>query len=145
MTGKGHCVGSPQAWKTFPIEMRQPVSPRITTRFTTGFGSGSLIPAAVAAIAPAGTRNSQVVVVKTEGFELPEVIAAASVVSVLVGRSGSVAGSARTVIGLEAPSTVIAGQMVYGVMSRAIAWLFAPISTQELSATAESAGRRPGG
>ncbi len=47
---------------------------------------------------------------KTDGFELPEVIASASVVSVLVGRSGIVAGSARTVIGLVTPSTVIVGQ-----------------------------------
>ena len=90
--------------------MRQPVSPMITTRFTTGFGSGRLMPATVAVVAPAGRRNSQVVVVKTDGFELPEVIAAASVVSVLVGRSGRVAGSARTVMALVTPSTVIDGQ-----------------------------------
>ncbi len=68
------------------------------------------MPATEAALAPAGIRNSQVVVVKTEGFELPEVIAAASVVSVLVGRSGMVPGRARTVIGLVTPSTVIDGQ-----------------------------------
>ena len=74
--------------------MRQPVSPTITTRLTTGFGSGSLMPATVAVVAPAGSRNSQVVVVKTDGFELPEVIAAASVVSVLVGRIGSAGGQA---------------------------------------------------
>ena len=36
---------------------------------------------------------------------------------------------------------MIAGQVVYGVMSRAIAWLFAPISTQALWATAESGGQ----
>ena len=78
--------------------------------------------------------------VKTDGFELPDVIAAARVVSVLVGRIGSVAGSARTVIGLEAPLTVIAGQAVYGVMRRAIAWLFAPISTQAWE-TAASEGQ----
>ena len=78
---------------------------------------------------------------KTDGFELPEVIAAARVVSVLVGRIGSVAGSARTVIALVAPSTVMRGQVVYGVMRRAMAWLFAPISTHALWATAESGGQ----
>src|SRR5580692_2335597 len=107
--------------------MRQPVSPTITTRFTTGFGTGRLMPATEAVVAPAGRRNSQVVVVNTAGFELPEVIAAASVVSVLVGRLGSVAGTARTVMALEAPLTVIEGHTAYGVRSRAMAWLFAPI------------------
>src|ERR1022692_4213175 len=117
--------------------MRHPVSPMITTRFTTGWGSGKLMPATVAAVAPAGRRNSQVVVVKIDGFEFPDVIAAARVVSVLDGRSGRGAGNARTVMALEIPSTVIEGHTVYGVRSRAMAWLFAPISTQAVSASAE--------
>ena len=141
MTEKGHCVGSLQAWYTLPIEMRQPVSPRITTRLTTGFGSGNLMPATVALAAPAGMRNSQVVDVKTDGFELLDVCAAASVVSVLVGRTGIVAGSARTVMGLVTLSTVIAGHAVYGVMRRAMAWLLAPISTHAESPRAASDGQ----
>src|ERR1022692_4114979 len=124
--------------------MRHPVSPMITTRFTTGLGSGKLMPATVAAVAPPGRRNSQVVVVKIDGFELPEVIAAARVVSVLVVRSGRVAGNARMVMALETPSTVIDGHAVYGVRSRAMAWLFAPISTHAVSASAASSGQVTG-
>ena len=48
--------------------------------------------------------------VKIDGFVLPDVIAMASVVSMLLGRSGIAPGSTRTVIGLVTPSTVIAGQ-----------------------------------
>src|SRR5437762_12272879 len=99
----------------------------MTTRLTADLGSGSLRPATVALAAPAGSRNSQVVVVKTDCFELPEVIAAATVVSVLVGRHGSVAGWARTVIGLITPSTVIDGQVRSGVRRRAMAWWLGPI------------------
>jgi hypothetical protein len=121
MTEKGHCVGSLHAWYTLPIEMRQPVSPMITTRFTTAFGTGSAMLPTVAEAAPAGRLNSHVVDAKTDGFELPEVWAAVIVVSVLVGRSDSVAGAARTVIACAVPSTVIEGHAVLDVMSRAIA------------------------
>ena len=48
--------------------MRHPVSPMIATRFTTGFGSGRRMPATLAAVAPAGSRYSQVVFVKMEGW-----------------------------------------------------------------------------
>src|SRR5436305_6822956 len=109
--------------------MRQPVSPMMATRFTTGFGSGSVMPATVALAAPADSNSSQLVFVKTDGFELPDVIACASVASVLVGRSGIVPATARTFMGLVTPSTLIDGQVLYGVSSRAMAWLFGPIST----------------
>jgi len=81
-----------------------------TTRFTVALGSGSLMPATLALVALEGSRNSQVVVVKTEAFEFIDICAPESVGSVLVGRTGTVAGSARTVIGLVVPLTVIDGQ-----------------------------------
>src|SRR5215831_826215 len=119
MTGHGHCTLSLQAWNGFPIETRHPVSPTITTRFTTGLGSGKVRPATVADWAPAGSRNSQVFVLNTDGFELTG--GGLMMGSVLVGRSGIVPASARMFIGLVTPSTMIAGQPLDGVFSRAIA------------------------
>jgi hypothetical protein len=93
----------------------------ITTRLTTDFGTARATPSTLAEVAPTGRLNSHVVVEKTDALELPEVCAAANVVSVLVVRSGRVAAGARKVIELVAPFTVIEGQVVFGVMTRAMA------------------------
>ena len=93
ITENGQWSGRRRPGTTLPIEIRQPVSPMMTTRFTTAFGSGRFMSGdrrRWRARGGSGTRS--VVVVKTDGFELPDVIAAASVVSVLVGRSGMRAG-----------------------------------------------------
>ena len=84
----------------------------ITMRFTTGFGSGSVLPATTAACAPAGIVNSQTLFVKIDAFVLPDVIAATSGSTVL-GRSAHRAGAARgRSSGRVTPSTVIVGQTV---------------------------------
>ena len=73
---------------------------------------------------------------KTDGFELPDVIAPASVVSVLVVRSGRVAGQHAHGHGARDAVDGDRGARRYGVMSRAMAWLLAPISTQAESPSA---------
>ena len=103
------------------------------------FGSGRLLPATVATVAPEGTLNSQVDTGKTDGFVLTVVAVIAG--SLVLGRIGIVPGPTRRFIGDVVPSTVIDGQTLYGVMRRAIAWLLAPISTHAESPSAESGGQ----
>ena len=56
----GHSRGSLQAWAK-PPRMRQPVSPRMTMRWGSAFGSGTGRPAKLAALTMAGRGASQTV------------------------------------------------------------------------------------
>ena len=98
----GHSFESLQAWNTLSaVLIRQPVSPMTTIRCGFALGNGSARPRIDARATPWGMALSQTSTGNAEGFE--------SAGSLRVGRSGIVAGRARTSIATATPSSSIVG------------------------------------
>ena len=119
----GHCADSLQAWNTLSaVLIRQPVSPMTTIRCGFAFGSGErAAERPPRASTPAGIAFSQTSTGNAEGFD--------SAGSLRVGRSGIVAGRARTSIGSLTPSSSIVGHAAAGVITRATARPSSPSTT----------------
>src|SRR5260370_33951291 len=101
-SAKGQAFASLHAWNVASERLRrQPVSPITTMRRGAPFGTGRTSPATDACAAPEGSGPSQTRSGNAEGFD--------SAGELRGGRSGTVAGSARTRDGRAEPATTNSG------------------------------------